>query len=180
MGSTNEEAKIKFQGDVPEIAYDMPLDDLGLLPHLTQLLISEGYVSVGKLMNAIQQDREALLALRGIGPVAMGRIDMAIGKIEFPPERDYSLVDIESGVLQPADVGEERIGAPASIKEDVKKPKRKKKDKKKKKVKKDSKKEKKRMKKEKGKTKGKKGSGKKGKKKEKGNGKKKNKKKAMK
>jgi N utilization substance protein A len=78
---------------VPEPAFDMVLEDLGLAARIYDLLSSTGYQTVGDLMLQIELDADAVLGISGIGPKAMEDIRHRLVELIFPGE-------------QPTEVGE--------------------------------------------------------------------------
>ncbi len=72
----SEEARrlAELRAQIPEAAFDLPIDVLGLSPRLTIRLTEAGYNAVGDLMLQMKQDPDAILALDGIGPKAMEKI----------------------------------------------------------------------------------------------------------
>jgi N utilization substance protein A len=69
---------------VPEPAYDMPLDDLGLSARWVALLSGAGFSTVGDLIFQMNLDPDKILALNGIGPKAMQEIETQLAAVEFP------------------------------------------------------------------------------------------------
>jgi N utilization substance protein A len=74
----------EVRGKIPNSAFDIPLDDLGISPRLTILLTGEGYSTIGDLMIQLAVDPDAVLALNGVGPKAMEDIQAALDAFEFP------------------------------------------------------------------------------------------------
>lgn len=79
-----EERQRVAQANVPEAAYEIPLEDLGLSIRLTTQLGGAGYTTVGDLMLQLALDPNAVLGLPGIGAKAMEEIEKALEKLEFP------------------------------------------------------------------------------------------------
>lgn len=69
---------------VPEPAFSMPLEDLGLSERVYYLLSEAGYQTVGDLMLQMTLDKDAILGLSGIGPRAMAEIEGALSGLTFP------------------------------------------------------------------------------------------------
>jgi N utilization substance protein A len=99
-----EEQRIaEARAKIPDAAFDMLLDDLGLSPRWTILLTGAGYSTIGDLMLQMELDPDAILALRGLGPKAMADIEAAFSKITFPevveepaPEEEAEVVAAEA------------------------------------------------------------------------------------
>ena len=84
----SEEARRRAEAraQIPEDAFDLPVDVLGLKPRLTMLLTNAGYNSIGDLMLQMKLDPDAILALDGVGPKAMEQIveNLALFEVEHP------------------------------------------------------------------------------------------------
>lgn len=59
---------------VPATAYEMPLEALGLTEHVAEVLEANRFETVGKLMERMAYDPDAVLGLEGIGPKALQEI----------------------------------------------------------------------------------------------------------
>ena len=63
---------------IPEVAFETPLDVLGLTPRLIMSLTEAGYHSVGDLIVALRRDPDAILALQGVGPRTLQHVQQAL------------------------------------------------------------------------------------------------------
>ena len=72
------------RGEIPEAAFDIPLDDLGVSPRMTILLTGEGYSTIGDLMLQLSLDPDVILSIDGVGPKTMEEYEAAIEEFEFP------------------------------------------------------------------------------------------------
>jgi len=88
-----EERRKVARSHVPEPAFVMTLEDLGLGERVFDLLSSTGYQTVGDLMMQIELDEDAVLGISGIGPKAMEDIHQRLAVLSFPKE----------GVSEPAE-----------------------------------------------------------------------------
>ena len=79
-----EEKVASIRADVPEAAFAMPLDQIGLKEHVFNILVEAGYDTLGGLMMAMKLDANKVLGLAGIGPKAMQNIEETIAGITFP------------------------------------------------------------------------------------------------
>ena len=72
----SEEARRREEAraQVPDAAFELPVDVLGLSPRLTMLLTNAGYTSIGDLMLQMTLNPDEVLALDGVGPKAMEQI----------------------------------------------------------------------------------------------------------
>ncbi len=80
----SEEARrlAEARAQIPEAAFELPVDVLGLTPRLTMLLTNAGYNSIGDLMLQMKINPDAVLALDGIGPKAMEQITETLALFE--------------------------------------------------------------------------------------------------
>jgi len=81
-----EERQRVILAQIPEGAYKIPLEELGISPRITSVLGGAGYTTVGDLMLQIQLDSDEILGLSGIGPKAMADIEKALAEVKFEPE----------------------------------------------------------------------------------------------
>lgn len=72
--------------NIPDEAFEMPLEDLGLPLRYTNLLNGAGYLSVGDLLLQLKLDANAILGLEGIGAKAMTTIEDALANLPFLKE----------------------------------------------------------------------------------------------
>ncbi len=77
-----EEAERALREEIPPVAFEQSLEELGLPPRLVVLLTNAGYATVGDLILQWKRDPDAILALSGIGPRAMDKIREAIEAYE--------------------------------------------------------------------------------------------------
>ncbi len=80
-----EEEKIaSVRAEIPETAFEMPLEEAGIKEHTFNILTEAGYETVGSLMMKMELDQDAVLGLPGVGPKAMENIEEALAATEFP------------------------------------------------------------------------------------------------
>lgn len=96
-----EEERLRvIEAQIPEEAYRIPLEDLGISPRITSVLGGAGYTTVGDLMLQMRLDSDAILALSGIGPKAMADIEKALAGLVFEAPKEEALA-IEPGEAAP-------------------------------------------------------------------------------
>lgn len=95
-----EERQRIIEAQIPEEAYKIPLEDLGISPRITSVLGGAGYTTVGDLMLQMRLDSDAILALSGIGPKAMADIEKALAGLVFEAPKEEALA-IEPGEAAP-------------------------------------------------------------------------------
>jgi N utilization substance protein A len=72
-----------LRADIPAVAFELPLEFLGLPDKIHNILVTE-YTSPGDLIMAMKTGPDKVLALAGIGPKAMEAIEKAITEVSFP------------------------------------------------------------------------------------------------
>jgi len=78
-----EERQKVAQAVVPDEAYDIPLEDIGIPLRYTTILGGAGFPTLGDLMLQLSLDPDVILALDGIGPKAMKDIEEALEKYSY-------------------------------------------------------------------------------------------------
>ena len=80
-----EEEKIAgARAEIPEAAFEMPLEQIELKEHVFNILTEAGYETVGGLMLKMKVDADSVLGLPGIGPKAVENIEETLASIKFP------------------------------------------------------------------------------------------------
>jgi N utilization substance protein A len=78
-----EERQRVAQAEIPDAAYDIPLEDLGISLRYATILGGAGFPTVGDLLLQLNLDPDVILGLDGIGPKAMKDIDDALAKLDI-------------------------------------------------------------------------------------------------
>jgi N utilization substance protein A len=107
----------KAQAAIPEIAFDIPLDELGLSPRINIMLTGEGYSTIGDLILQMHLDSDKILALNGIGPSTMNDIQTSLDSYDLPVMEEEEEEEIEAVVEAEPEAEEEVEEAKAEIKE---------------------------------------------------------------
>lgn len=111
---------------VPEAAFSVPIDQLGLPDRIFNLLNDAGYQSAGDVKFQLLTDPDSILGLSGIGPKAMKEIETALDQVEAlkPPvvaEPEVEIPEAEVEVVAPVEVEEApavvEISAPEVVEE---------------------------------------------------------------
>jgi len=104
-----ERARIA-QAQIPEAAYNIPVEEMGISLRFATLLGGAGYTTAGDLMLQIQLDPDLVLGLDGIGPKAMAEIEAAIERLDSlkvtEEAAEVQEVESEAAVVEVAE-GEE-------------------------------------------------------------------------
>ncbi|HEC62221.1 MAG TPA: hypothetical protein ENI27_08210, partial [bacterium] len=93
-----EERLTIAQANVPTVAYDMLLDDLGISLRFSTIISGAGYSTVGDLMLQMNLDSDVILALNGVGPKAMAEIEEALANVTFPEPKEEAPPVVEAEV----------------------------------------------------------------------------------
>jgi N utilization substance protein A len=73
-----------LRAGIPEVAFDLPLEDLNLSPRLSINLTGEGYSTIGELMLQLAMNSDAILSIDGVGPKTMEEIEKTVTEFVFP------------------------------------------------------------------------------------------------
>lgn len=87
----NKVTNLDEQVEIPEAAFHSPISNLDVSKHITKLLDDNGYHHVGDIIQQLVDEKEVLLAIRGIGPKILEQIEIAIENFE-PEVQDTSPV----------------------------------------------------------------------------------------
>lgn len=95
--------------DIPESAFEMPLEELNLTERITGLLVEAGNETIGDLLVQMKVDSDAILGLNGIGPKTMENIQNALAEVSFPePEvQEPEVEEIEAAEEPEAELAAE-------------------------------------------------------------------------
>ena len=81
------------RSEVPAVAFEMDIVNLGLADHVYAILTGAEYRTIGDLMMAMKLDPDRVLGLAGIGPKSMQAIEAALASVSFPePEKPVEIV----------------------------------------------------------------------------------------
>lgn len=102
-----EEKQIIAAANIPDEAFEIPLEDIGLPLRYTTLLNGAGYLSVGDLMLQLKLDPNKVLSLEGIGAKAMAAIEEALTNFSLPKTEtnaeevvEEELITVEEGTVE--------------------------------------------------------------------------------
>jgi N utilization substance protein A len=99
-GTKAEEERQKIiQANIPEAAFEIPLEDLGIPLRYSTMLSGAGFISVGDLMLQMKLDSNVILGLSGIGAKAFQVIEEALNNFSFPGIEE-KVVEPTSGPLE--------------------------------------------------------------------------------
>ena len=74
----------KAKEAIPEMAFELSIDTLGLPERIKSLLLENKYKTVGDLMLQLSLDSDKILAINGVGPKAMEEIVKSIDGLQIP------------------------------------------------------------------------------------------------
>jgi N utilization substance protein A len=78
------EERAALEASLPDSAFEVPLEDLGLPPSLSIKISGEGYSTVGDLMLQLKVDADRILSINGVGPKALETIQEVLDAFKFP------------------------------------------------------------------------------------------------
>jgi hypothetical protein len=79
----NQPSEERVGKPIPEAVYELPVTDLNLPLNTISLLGNGGFATVGELMQRLQEDRESLLLINGIGPKTLAGIELAVSEFDL-------------------------------------------------------------------------------------------------
>lgn len=106
-----EERQRVAQANIPEAAYQIPVEELGLSLRLSSQLGGEGYTTAGDLMLQLALDPNAILGLPGVGAKAMEEIEKALANLELPAVEEAAEAEAQPEAVEAAE-GEPEAAAP--------------------------------------------------------------------
>jgi N utilization substance protein A len=108
------ELRAKAKENIPEPAFDMPLEELNYAEGLTRLLSEAGNKTVGDLMLRMELNSDAILSLNGIGPKAMEKIEQSLAEVTFPEPVIEEPVEVEGEAIDEAPIPDTDIAEEVS------------------------------------------------------------------
>jgi N utilization substance protein A len=107
-----EERQRIAQANIPDAAYEMLLEDLGIPLRFSSLLGGAGYNTVGDLMLQMNLDPDVILGLDGVGAKAMEEIEKALANLSFPePEEEAPAAEAEMAEPEAEELAEAEMEA---------------------------------------------------------------------
>jgi N utilization substance protein A len=110
----NTEKMAEARAGVPDMAFEQPLDSLGLPEHVFNILTEADYNTAGDLLLAMRLSPDKVLGLAGIGPKAMQAIEKAVNEPRFKIEAEAPAVVEEIAAPVEAVVSESAAPAEAT------------------------------------------------------------------
>ena len=94
-----DEKTLAARAEIPQAAFELPIEDLPLSDRVYNLLVAAGYHRVGELLLQLKLDPDAILSLDGVGAKVMREIETIINTLEFPsPEKPVETAPVEERV----------------------------------------------------------------------------------
>ena len=84
--AAEEERQRVAAAHVPEAAYDVPVEDMGISLRFATILAGAGYPTVGDLMLQMHLDPNTVFGLEGIGAKAIEEIENALANLSLPAQ----------------------------------------------------------------------------------------------
>jgi N utilization substance protein A len=82
--AAEEERISTARAGIPDVAFEMSVETLGLADHIYTILTEAEHRTVGELMMAMKLNPDTVLGLAGIGPKSMQAIEAALANVVFP------------------------------------------------------------------------------------------------
>jgi transcription termination/antitermination protein NusA len=101
--AAEEERVSAARAEIPNAAFEMGVDALGLADHIYNILTEAEHRTVGDLMLALKLNPDSVLGLAGIGPKSMEAIQTALNNVTFPEPEPVMEPVIESVVAMPVE-----------------------------------------------------------------------------
>ena len=103
-GKKSDETTIKAEHqDIPEKAFNTNILDTTLPEHVSNLLQEAGFYTVGELLVQMKTDADKVFKLQGIGPKAMGEINLLVESFMKPLVVEESIAPVEQEVISPTE-----------------------------------------------------------------------------
>ncbi|MGD1996334.1 MAG: transcription termination factor NusA [Anaerolineae bacterium] len=100
--AAREAALKEARARIPDAAYKVPVDEIGLSKRVLGHLEGGGVHDVGQVMEHLAEGDEGLLMLDGIGPKSLAEVKEALDRLELPAEEPEIEVEAEEpGVAVP-------------------------------------------------------------------------------
>jgi N utilization substance protein A len=129
----NAEKLAEARAGIPDVAFEQPLDVLGLPEHVFNILTEADYTTAGDLLLAMRLSSDKVLGLPGIGPKAMQAIEKAVTETKFTVEAPVVAEEpaqveaaapiegapVETAVLAEGEVVPEAVEAEVKVEEPV-------------------------------------------------------------
>lgn len=107
------------QADIPEEAFRIPIEELGISLRITTILGGGGYTSVGDLMLQMKLNPDEILALDGIGAKIFETIENALDAFEVPLEEEEVAEPAIDGAILEAEGEAAPVGAQVDVEEEA-------------------------------------------------------------
>ncbi len=82
--AAEEERSGAARAEIPAIAFETPVENLGLAEHIVNILTGAEHRTIGDLLLVMKLNRDKVLGLAGIGPKSMQVIENALANVTFP------------------------------------------------------------------------------------------------
>ncbi len=105
------ELRDEIRSRIPDVAFETPLDELGIPPRFVVLLGGEGYSTIGDLMFQFEMDPDVILALNGMGPKTMADVEEAIRVYVENLPAPEEIVEVEETVEEEIEAPEAAVAA---------------------------------------------------------------------
>ncbi|MBN2146094.1 MAG: transcription termination/antitermination protein NusA [Anaerolineales bacterium] len=104
-----EEIRKAARATIPDAAFEMPLENLGLSERVFGMIQEAGYHTIGDLMLQMAIDSDAILRINGVGPKTMTEINERLAGVSFPSVEEEAPQVVEPEVIEVVQPAEELV-----------------------------------------------------------------------
>ncbi len=108
-----EERQRIAHANVPQAAFDIPIQDFEISDRLFAVISEAGYQSIGDLMVQMNTNPDAILGLSGMGPKAMRELETALAELKSRLESEAAAAEVAT--VQAEELPEVVEEAPVSV-----------------------------------------------------------------
>lgn len=123
--AAEEEARLaaeeEFRANIPEIAFELPVADIGLTTRISNLLDGEGFSTIGDVMMQFAIDADVILSINGMGPKTLEDVQEKLTNFQFPEPKPEVVEEeaVAEGEAVETDAGEEVTAEAVEVETDV-------------------------------------------------------------
>jgi N utilization substance protein A len=103
--AAEEERVSAARAEVPDAAFEMSIENLGLADHIFNILTEAEHRTVGDLMMALKLNPDSVLGLAGIGPKSMEAIQKSLQNVTFPEPEPVVVAEVGPVIEQLVEQG---------------------------------------------------------------------------
>ncbi len=118
-----DEREVALRATIPQAAFTLPVENLGLADKVFDILTAAGYTTIGDLMLQLKLEPDTILGLDGVGSKVMREIEAALAAVTIPEppveEQPVEAVAAEAAApavesVQPVEAGVAPVEVPVT------------------------------------------------------------------